>query len=156
MNVNGIPYEEWKQPSKEKVRFVFGEDVWGVIKEFAGIYKIGTQWGKVSKASWPKICSIYASIDVRDAKIVRKGLHGLRKYKNLEVWKNLYKLGQPAEKRKSGINLATIHLEVGFRVVIFTTRDILCIITRLTPSTIYTTSGPFRASAIRGIQVLVA
>ena len=154
MNVNGIPYEQWKQPSKEKVRFVFGEDVWGVIKEFAGIYKIGTEWDKVSKASWPKICSIYASIHVRDAKIVRKGLHGLRKYKNLEVWKRLYELGQ---RRKSDcINLATIHLEVGFRVMIWTRNNhIVCIITRLTPKTVYTTLGPFRASTIRDIHVMV-
>ena len=89
MQVNGIPYEQWKQQkAKPKVEFI--PDIWNMVKEFAGIYNIGTQWGIVSKLSGQKLRDFYRSLDVTEAKTIRKGLHGLRKFKTLNAWKRLY------------------------------------------------------------------
>ena len=151
MQVNGIPYEQWKKQAPKK-KFEFQDDTWRVIKEFAGIYSIGKQWGKVSKLTWPKICSVYTSAGVTDVKIIRKGLHGLRKYKTKELWENMYVLAQPKKR------VATVDIKkfaVGNRVLISTTgaRFILCSITKITAATLFTTSGTFRATSIRAIKL---
>jgi len=43
----------------KKVDFEFCDDVWSVIKEYAGIYHIGTEWPKVTKLSAAKLYKWY-------------------------------------------------------------------------------------------------
>ena len=45
----------------KKVDFEFCDDVWSVIKEYAGIYHIGTEWPKVTKLSATKLYNWYSA-----------------------------------------------------------------------------------------------
>jgi hypothetical protein len=114
MQVNGIPYEQWKQQPKAKPKFEFLPEVWDEIKEFAGVYGIGKEWPTVSKLSWPKMCAFYKSIGVTDANAVRKKLHGLRKYKTRKVWEQLYEFGS-GSKAKKDKDEPTVSLSRGVR-----------------------------------------
>jgi hypothetical protein len=44
---------------KKKKTYNFCDDIWGVIKEFAGIYNITTEWYKLEKVSVDKIHDFY-------------------------------------------------------------------------------------------------
>ena len=114
MQVNGIPYEQWKQKPRAKPKVEFMPEIWGIIKEFAGIYHIGTQWNIVSKLSGTKITEFYRWVGVTDPKIVRRRLHGLRKYKTREAWKDLYTLanGVDLSKYKNG-DTVKVHVHMG-------------------------------------------
>ena len=158
MQVNGIPYEQWKQQKaqKAKPKFEFLPEVWDEIKEFAGVYSIGKEWPKVSKLSWPKMCAFYKSIGVTDANAVRRKLHGLRKYKTRKVWEQLYEFGSGA-KPKDRPTVTTVSLAgyaVGDRVfmTVKNTSWHVCTITKITAATIYTTTGTFRLTTLRYIE----
>ena len=159
MQVNGIPYEQWKQQPKAKPKFEFLPEVCDEIKEFAGVYGIGKEWPTVSKLSWPKMCAFYKSIGVTDANAVRKKLHGLRKYKTRKVWEQLYEFGSGSKAKK---DRPTVSLEVslaGYAVgdrVFMTLKNAswhVCTITKITAATIYTTTGTFRLTTLRYIEM---
>jgi hypothetical protein len=90
MFVNGIPYEQWNTRTVRKV-YEVPSDVWELIKEFAGIYSIGLHWDYVSKLTNERINAFYCSLGIFNK--IRRGLHGLRKYKTIQVWNQLYTLG---------------------------------------------------------------
>jgi len=154
MQVNGIPYEQWKQQPKIKPKFEFLPEVWDEIKEFAGVYGIGKEWPTVSKLSWPKMCAFYKSIGVTDANAVRKKLHGLRKYKTRKVWEQLYEFGSGAKPKKDKDTVSLAGYAVG-DLVFMTLKNAnwyVCTITKITADTIYTTTGTFRLTTLRYIE----
>ena len=78
--------------------FEYPEDVWRIIKDFAGIYQIGTEWSNIRILPLSKIFSICPFI--REGMIVflndlsMHEIRVLRNYKTERAWKYLYNLGR--------------------------------------------------------------
>lgn len=76
--------------------YEYPEDVWKIIKEFAGIYQIGTEWSNVRKLPLSTVYMIYPFLRVglivflNDLSV--NGIRILIKYKTEKAWKHLYKL----------------------------------------------------------------
>lgn len=87
MKVNGIPYEVWKastQKPKPKVELL--PEIWSIVKEFAGVYHIGTTW---SVRDVPKLFTLL-KIRLKPSERQKLKKVDLMKYKSLENWKKIH------------------------------------------------------------------
>ena len=51
----------WQKSQETKRKYDLNDDVWGLIKEFAGIYHIATDWDKVWKVSASNLTNWYSN-----------------------------------------------------------------------------------------------
>ena len=98
----------WEDEQKTKPKLDFCDDVWGLIKEFAGIYHITTEWDKVYNVSatklynWYKVNMKYSISGLghhnsqRKKAIILKFFY--KKQRNKKTMENLYYLIIPHTK----------------------------------------------------------
>ena len=100
MFVNGIPYDEWKTRTQRKVEFL--PEVWDIIKEFAGVYHIGTEWRHVTYLRYWEIGRIlqHCGVPHNDplVRIPPKNefnllMKNLSLFKTKKLWQELYMYG---------------------------------------------------------------
>ncbi len=92
----------WEEQQEKKQKYDLNDDVWGLVKEFAGIYHITTEWDKVMKVSAPKLYKWYtANMNVRitrlsgqsaetQKRVILKFFY--KKQRNKKTMENLYYL----------------------------------------------------------------
>ena len=95
----------WEEQQEKKQKYDLNDDVWGLVKEFAGIYHITTEWDKVMKVSSSKLYEWYRkntkykishlskSNAKEQKKIILKFLY--KKQRNKKTMENLHYLILP-------------------------------------------------------------
>ena len=103
----------WEEQQEKKKKYDLNDDVWGLIKEFAGIYHITTEWDKVMKVSSSKlyewyrkntkysISNLYKSNAKEQKEIILNFLY--KKQRNKKTMENLYYLILPHIETKEKV-----------------------------------------------------
>ena len=92
---------EYTMISKKNIKYEFPEELWGIIKDFAGVYHIGTGWFKLEKIGvetihnhykdeYNRYITNYKSYTKESKKMIFDEI--FQKYKNKENMIKLYKL----------------------------------------------------------------
>ena len=113
-NLNNFQKKElmslWEEQQEKKQKYELCDDVWGLVKEYAGIYNITTEWDKVMKVSSSKLYEWYrkntkrriSNISKSNAKeqkrIILKFFY--EKQRNKKMMENLYYLILPHTETK--------------------------------------------------------
>ena len=103
----------WEEQQEKKKKYDLNDDVWGLVKEFAGIYHITTEWDKVMKVSSSKLYEWYrkntkykinmlSKLNAKEQKkIILKFLY--KKQRNKKTMENLHYLILPHIETKEEV-----------------------------------------------------
>lgn len=103
----------WEEQQEKKQKYELCDDVWGLVKEFAGIYHITTEWDKIMKVSSSKLYEWYRKNTNRrishlsksnakeQKKVILKFFY--KKQRNKKMMENLYYLILPHIETKEEV-----------------------------------------------------
>ena len=94
--------------SKKKKTYEFCDDLWGIIKEFAGIYHITTEWYKLEKVSVNDIHDFYGKYYRRRITNYKSNASEAKRMIFKSIWKrpkNLVELSKLFIKEKPTFNV---------------------------------------------------
>lgn len=94
--------------SKKKNTYEFCDDLWGLIKEFAGIYNITTEWYKLQKVSVDNLHDFYKEYYNRRIKNYKSNATEAKRMMLKSIWKrpkNLIELSKLFIKDQPTINV---------------------------------------------------